>query len=111
MKKLNIKFALVLLVALLTLAGCSSTTPNEEPENPERVFTIDELSEYNGKDGSPAYVAVDGVVYDVTDVDAWPGGSHNGHEAGQDLTEEIKEMSPHGTSVLDNIPVVGVLED
>jgi len=110
MKKLNIKFLLILLIALLALAGCSSDSPNEEPQEAERTFTSEELSEYNGKDGSSAYIAVDGVVYDVTELELWANGEHNGFEAGQDLTEEIKEISPHGVSVLDRATVVGVLE-
>ena len=77
----------------------------------DRVFTAEELATYNGKDGQPAYVAVDGVVYDVTDVPQWANGEHaNGLTAGQDLTEEITNESPHGLSVLDDLPVVGTLE-
>lgn len=30
------------------------------------TFNQTELAKYNGQDGQPAYVAVDGVVYDVT---------------------------------------------
>lgn len=75
-----------------------------------RVFTLEELATYNGKDGQPAYVAVDGVVYDVTDVPQWANGEHySGLTAGQDLTEEITNQSPHGLSVLDGLPVVGTL--
>ena len=50
-------------------------------------------------------------IYDVTDVPAWKGGVHNGHQAGADLTKEIKGMSPHGTSVLKKLKVVGRLVD
>lgn len=71
-------------------------------------FTLEELATYNGKDGTKAYIAVDGVVYDVTDVSAWKNGGHNGYEAGQDLTEAIKK-APHGTSKLDGLTIVGTL--
>ena len=74
------------------------------------VFTVDELAKYNGKDGNRAYVAVEGVVYDVTDVPQWAGGEHNGYSAGQDLTDAIENISPHGVSVLAGVPVVGTLE-
>jgi len=118
MKKSYVKFTLLVLILLLILAGCGSNTPVEEPEEneieseePERSFTLDELSEYNGKDGNPAYVAVDGVVYDFTDLGRWKNGDHNGYEAGKDLTEEIKDISPHGLSVLNRAPVVGTLEN
>ncbi len=76
----------------------------------EKTFTLEELKEFNGKDGKPAYVAVDGVVYDMTDVKEWKDGMHNGYEAGNDLTEIIKEKSPHGIAKLEGIKVVGTLK-
>lgn len=75
-----------------------------------RTFTLEELSQYNGKDGQPAYVAVDGVVYDVTNVEAWKDGEHKlGLTAGNELTEEITNQSPHGKKVLEGLPIVGEL--
>lgn len=73
-----------------------------------RSFTLEELSQYNGKDGQPAYVAVDGLVYDVTNVEAWKDGEHKmGLTAGNELTEEITNQSPHGIQVLEGLPIVG----
>jgi len=72
-----------------------------------RTFTLEELRQYNGKNGQPAYVAVDGVVYDVTNVEAWKDGEHKqGLTAGNELSEEINS-SPHGKKVLEGLPVVG----
>lgn len=76
----------------------------------ESVFTLDELAEYNGKDGAKAYIAVDGVVYDVSDSKAWKDGMHNGFEAGKDLSEEMRN-APHGLSKLDNLKKVGILAE
>ncbi len=73
----------------------------------DMTFTADELAKYDGTDGNPAYIAVDGVVYDVTDVPQWREGLHNGFTAGRDLTEEIKTVSPHGLSKLTGLTVVG----
>ncbi|MBN1624740.1 MAG: cytochrome B5 [Clostridia bacterium] len=75
----------------------------------DKIFTLEELANYDGQDGRPAYVAVDGVVYDLTNSGAWRNGKHNGFTAGKDLTEEIKEISPHGVKNLEGIPVVGKL--
>ncbi len=121
-KTLAVLFATLLASGML-LAACSSSTSSTPAATGGAtstvataastaeglVLTVDELAAYNGKDGQPAYIAVDGVIYDVTDVPAWAGGEHNGHQAGQDLTDAIKNDSPHGTSVLDDLPVVGTL--
>ena len=72
-------------------------------------LTLAELAQYNGKDGNPAYVAVDGIIYDVTDLPKWKNGEHNGYTAGQDLTDIIKNKSPHGLAKLEGVPVVGKL--
>lgn len=72
----------------------------------EKVFSQAELARYDGSDGKKAYVAIDGVVYDVSDVDAWQGGKHHGQTAGKDLSQIIVK-APHKKSVLGKLPVVG----
>lgn len=37
--------------------------------NVRQDLTLEQLSKYNGRDGNPAYIAVNGVIYDVTDID------------------------------------------
>jgi len=77
----------------------------------EATFNKAELAKFDGQNGQPAYVAVDGVVYDVTGVDAWAGGKHHGNLAGQELTAIIDTHSPHGRSVLKKLPVIGKYAD
>jgi len=74
-------------------------------------LTLEELKQFDGKNGNPAYVAVDGVIYDVTDVAKWKNGDHNGYSAGNDLTDIIKNKSPHGVKNLEGLPVVGKIVD
>ena len=93
--------------AATTAAG----TTTGSAENGTLELTLAELAKYNGKDGNPAYVAVDGVIYDVTNVPQWKNGEHNGYSAGNDLTEIIKTKSPHGVAKLKGVPVVGKLID
>ncbi|MGL5354376.1 MAG: cytochrome b5 domain-containing protein [Clostridium sp.] len=119
------KRSIVTIVLILSLSSilisCSSkkifnigndtTTSNENPiPYEEKTFTVDELAKYNGKNGNPAYVAVSGVVYDVSGVDEWSNGNHKkGITAGKDLTDEIAK-APHKLKVLDEIPMVGILK-
>jgi predicted heme/steroid binding protein len=75
----------------------------------EKQFTIEELKEYNGKNGKPAYIAYKGKIYDVTDDYLWTDGEHQGeHSAGADLTEEMS-LAPHMEDVLERVKLVGTL--
>jgi predicted heme/steroid binding protein len=75
----------------------------------ERKFTLEELKQYDGRDGRPAYIAYKGKVYDVTDSFLWIDGDHQGqHAAGKDLTEDMA-LAPHGEETLERIKIVGVL--
>ena len=95
----------------LWAAGCTtppSQTPPDTAALPE--MTLQELSAFNGKNASPVYVAVDGLVYDFSSLSKWKDGSHNGYQAGNDLTEIIKTKSPHGVSKLQGKPIVARLK-
>jgi predicted heme/steroid binding protein len=74
-----------------------------------RTLTLEELKHYNGRDGSPAYVAYQGLVYDVSGSYFFRNGRHwIHHSAGCDLTGEIAR-APHTDSLLMQFPVVGTL--
>ena len=73
-----------------------------------RKFTIIELSQFNGKDGKPAYVGYKGKVYDVTESSQWIDGEHSGHMAGQNLTDEM-DVAPHSEEVMERMKAVGVI--
>jgi cytochrome b involved in lipid metabolism len=83
MKKIFLIAVSILLVGLLTV-GCTTANTDDDNNNNNndnnqeelREFTLEELAQFNGKDGNPAYVAVNGKVYDVTDVPAWRGGEN-----------------------------------
>ncbi|MEG0771742.1 cytochrome b5 domain-containing protein [Clostridium sp.] len=82
---------------------------NTEALPEERVFTLEELKQYNGSNNNPAYVAVDGIVYDVTNIARWAGGSHFGVRAGTDSTQEYHQC--HGlTGAVNKLPKIGVLQ-
>lgn len=71
-----------------------------------KVFTKGELSKFNGQDGNPAYIAIKGIVYDLSGVLVWKNGIHHDQIAGQDFTDKF----PHKIEWLDRLKVVGKLE-
>lgn len=78
-------------------------------------LTLQELSFYDGKDGRTAFVAVDGVIYDVTNSRLWRGGehdpSHHKAYAGTDVSEILHNSAPHGKEMLEVFPIVGYLTE
>jgi predicted heme/steroid binding protein len=71
-----------------------------------RLFTKEELAKFNGKNGNPAYVAVNGTVYDVTNNAAWGAATHFGLFAGNDVT--VPFSSCHAEQpILVKLPNVG----
>jgi predicted heme/steroid binding protein len=74
-----------------------------------RKFTLEELKQYDGQGGKPAYVALNGKVYDVSESSFWISGDHLGsHQAGKDLTEEIS-LAPHSEDAVERVKQVGIL--
>jgi predicted heme/steroid binding protein len=85
-------------------ANTNTSTNTSAPS--VKTFTLTELAQYNGQSGRPAYVAVDGVVYDVTSV--FFSGTHFSHLAGRDLSAEFNGQ--HNKSSITKYPVVGQLK-
>ena len=70
----------------------------------------EELEKNDGRGGKPAFVAVNGEVYDVSTSPLWKDGEHMGeHYAGCDLTESL-ELAPHGIETLLRHQKIGELE-
>lgn len=101
MKKL---FAIFMALFVgFNIAACSPVL------NPNTEYTLAQLAEYDGIDGAKAYIAVDGIIYDVTNEDEWDNGMHQGMQlAGTDATA-IFAQSPHSQAFLDGLTQVGVL--
>lgn len=78
-------------------------------DSSEQTFTERELRQYDGLKGRRAYIAYDGVVYDVTHAPNWRGGMHRDmHYPGLDLTRSLRK-APHTDSVFARVPRVGIL--
>ena len=74
-------------------------------------MTTEELAKFDGIDGRATYVAVNGIIYDISSSQLWQSGRHEGgHKAGQDLTEEL-QSAPHLRTTIERFPVVGKIEN
>lgn len=72
-------------------------------------LTLEQLTQYDGKEGRAAYFAYNGGVYNATDSPLWKKGSHMGrHQAGSDLTDVLGQ-APHGEDKVLALPRVGSL--
>jgi len=111
---------IIIFIIALALSGCAASGVKTSQASSAaaannsgpglKTFTVDELAKYNGKNGNPAYIAVDGKVYDVSNNQFWGDKLHAGRfEAGKDYSKQIRDISPHGLPMLDGIPIVGAL--
>ncbi len=111
------KILTALLMTALLYCGAAAAEPGKTVDEgawKTRSFTAEELKKYNGKDGMPAYAAVDGIVYDLSKSKYWKNGQHMKlHEAGADLSsamhgKALKSIHKDG-KIMEKMPKVGVL--
>lgn len=83
------------------------TFSNEEQARiSQRLITSDELADATCQSGHECWIAVDGVVYDVSSIPSWVRGRHHGLTPGQDHTGAFLR-SGHGVDALQKLKVVG----
>ncbi|WP_341224617.1 cytochrome b5 domain-containing protein [uncultured Arcticibacterium sp.] len=75
-----------------------------------KKYKKSQLALRNGQDKEEIWVALHGIIYDVSDSRLWKNGKHYEHWAGQDLTDELAD-APHTESVFEKFKQVGILED
>ena len=74
-------------------------------ETNQIFLTLEQLTQYDGREGSPAYIAVNGIIYDISHIPQWALGVHFGVSAGQDVTQRVQLC--HGGKILDLLKIVG----
>jgi predicted heme/steroid binding protein len=73
-----------------------------------KELTQEQLSDFDGNEGRPAYISYKGIIYDITNSRLWKNGRHMmKHHAGTDLTETLKQ-APHGDDKVLAMPQVGM---
>lgn len=74
------------------------------------VFGPQTLAGFDGRVGSPAYIAFKGTVYDVSGLSSWKDGAHMKlHNCGQDLTDALSR-APHEEDRLKGLRAVGTYD-
>ena len=110
------KFSQIILLLIIVISsfffvkmiyGKKTGQVVEKTISTEKIFTIEELAKFDGKNGNPPYVAVDGVVYDMTGV--FQVGKHYSHFAGQELTNAFYKA--HVKGQITKYPVVGKFQN
>lgn len=70
----------------------------------EKKFTRNELANYNGDNNKPHYMAIEGIVYDITNASKLGISTKN-------LMELIFGRSKDKHEILQKLPVVGKLSE
>ena len=76
---------------------------------PSGIYDPVTLAAFDGREGRPARVAVQGMVYDVSTLPRWRGGTHIKHAAGGDLTGDLAR-APHDAAMLERAQRVGTFD-
>ena len=77
-----------------------------QEDSQHRIFTLQELAQHNGRNGLPGYIAINNIVYDVTNVQLLKDGRHHGVAPGND----VSDLFVHNQAILKRLQVVGKLE-
>ncbi len=60
------------------------------PQQRLKIMSSEELKKYNGENGRLAYVAIEGIVYDITNLSVLELFNGTNLRLGSDITEEFK---------------------
>jgi predicted heme/steroid binding protein len=83
----------------------------EVPLEGVKLFTLEELRQYDGAEGRLIYIGYKGNVYDISASPLFKGEKRmRCHIAGKDLTKDI-DIAPHGEDLIFQFPVVGRLKE
>ena len=75
------------------------------------VYTLKQLkSYYDGRGGRPGYIAVNGVVYNITLAENWGGGTFMGMTQGNDLSAFFNAHPKEYAKLKKSAIKVGILE-
>lgn len=76
-----------------------------------KIISKEELSNYDGKDGRLAYIAIFGIVYDITDLPLVDILKNSGLSLGEDITLDFENTYRGDDNILKGAKKVGVLHE
>ncbi|AQR95299.1 cytochrome b5 domain-containing protein [Clostridium saccharoperbutylacetonicum] len=76
----------------------------------QKEFDLEDLEQYDGKNGKPAYVSIEGIVYDISNESIFGEIKNKESLAGKDLTE-LFSLSLKINTIINIAPVVGLIGD
>ncbi|HBI6896858.1 cytochrome b5 domain-containing protein [Clostridium perfringens] len=82
-----------------------------EESNNMLILTKEELANFNGENGNPAYISIDGIIYDISNIELLKQSPYNSLKLGSDVTETFYELNDGDESILRDIPMVGLLAE
>ncbi|WP_411169458.1 cytochrome b5 domain-containing protein [Clostridium sp. MB05] len=86
------------------------TFHNKKRDNGLLELTIEELAKYNGQNGMPTYIAINGTIYDACDIPQWKDGKHFGIKAGRDHSNTFKNCHNNNKKILSKLRIVGLVK-
>lgn len=113
----TISYLLFVLVVLMLNIMIFSSPKTEDSvainESEPEYFTLEDLSQYDGNNEQPSYIAINGIVYDVTDVEEWHENPEKDTLTGKDLSENMNDyIIDHNLEeiILEKGTEIGILE-
>jgi len=110
----KISYLLFLIALLILLSMDSHNTITDEAiiiaQSDIYPYSAEELSQYNGKNNQPSYVALDDIIYDVSNLEEWNDMQEDNSLAGKDVSEIIKDSSIKEL-IIEEAPEVGILQE
>ena len=82
-----------------------------EESNTMLILTKEELANFNGENGNSAYISIDGIIYDISNIELFKQSPYNSLKLGSDVTEAFDKLNNGDESILRDIPMVGLLAE
>jgi predicted heme/steroid binding protein len=110
----KISYLLFLLAIIIFLSTGSHNINTDEAiliaQSEIYPYSEEELSKFNGENNQPSYVAIDNIIYDISDLKDLDDRLMDNSLAGKDISEII-ENDTIKEVIIEEAPEVGILQE